>query len=329
MKIRNNRLLNRILSVYANRLCNHNDHYELRYCGYCDLLDQEANDYVYELLASGQPAMISKFGSVELSNLVARHIDETTGLTKEIINDYLHYNNVTINYKGALTNLCSNAGFFPYDLDFGLRWYRLMIQDIKEVDVLGSYIYEEKYIAQSMNCLKRVNIDGYFSPFSWNNPWSKVLKGKKVLVVHPFVESIKYQYENNREHLFENPDVLPEFKELILVKAVQTQADAKDSRFKDWFEALQYMKDEIDKCDYDIALIGCGAYGMCLAAHVKRQGKQAVHLASMTQMLFGVYGKRWLDSEPEYRKYINKYWIRPDKKEKPQGADKIEGGCYW
>ena len=239
------------------------------------------------------------------------------------------FTNVTINYKGALTNLCSNAGFFPYDLDLGLRWYRLMIQDIKEVDVLGSYIYEEKYIAQSMNCLKRVNIDGYFSPFSWNNPWSKVLKGKKVLVVHPFVESIKYQYENNREHLFENPDVLPEFKELILVKAVQTQADAKDSRFKDWFEALQYMKDEIDKCDYDIALIGCGAYGMCLAAHVKRQGKQAVHLASMTQMLFGVYGKRWLDSEPEYRKYINKYWIRPDKKEKPQGADKIEGGCYW
>lgn len=28
---------------------------------------------------------------------------------------------------------------------------------------------------------------------------------------------------------------------------------------------------------------------------------------------FGVYGKRWLDSEPEYRKYINEYWIRPDK----------------
>ena len=191
MKIRNNRLLNRILSVYANRLCNHNDHYELRYCGYCDLLDQEANDYVYELLASGQPAMISKFGSVELSNLVARHIDETTGLTKEIINDYLHYNNVTINYKGALTNLCSNAGFFPYDLDLGLRWYRLMIQDIKEVDVLGSYIYEEKYIAQSMNCLKRVNIDGYFSPFSWNNPWSKVLKGKKVLF---FVESLNTRH---------------------------------------------------------------------------------------------------------------------------------------
>ena len=329
MKIRNNRLINKVLNVYCNKFCDKKEHLELRYTGYQDLKDQVANDYVYKLLASGKPVMISKFGSVELSNLVSRHIDQTTGLTKDVIYDFLHYKNVAIDYKGWLRNLCSNAGFFPYDLDLGLRWYRLMMQDIKEVDVLGSYIYEEKYIAQSMNCLKRVNIDGYFAPFSWNNPWSKVLKGKKVLVVHPFVESIKYQYENNREHFFENSDVLPEFKELILVKAVQTQADAKDSRFKDWFEALQYMKDEIDKCDYDIALIGCGAYGMCLAAHVKRQGKQAVHLASMTQMLFGVYGKRWLDSEPEYRKYINKYWIRPDKKEKPQGADKIEGGCYW
>ena len=95
---------------------------------------------------------------------------------------------------------------------------------------------------------------------------AKVLKGKRVLVVHPFVESIKYQYEYNREQLFTNPDVLPEFKELILIKAVQTQANAKDPRFNDWFEALQYMKDEIDKHEYDIALIGCGAYGTCLAA---------------------------------------------------------------
>ncbi|HJH72136.1 MAG TPA: hypothetical protein OIM39_13950 [Bacteroidaceae bacterium] len=329
MKIRNNRIINKLLDLYASNFCNKEEHYELRYDGYQDLKDQEANDYVFELLASGKPAMVSKFGSVELSNLVSRHIDETTGLTKEVIHDYLHFKNVQIAYWAWLKNLCSNAGFFPYDLDLGLKWYHLMMEDIKQVDILGSYIYEEKYIANFMNCSKRINIDGYFSPFRWKNPWTKILKDKKVLIVHPFVESIKYQYEHNREKLFDNPDVLPKFQELILVKAVQTQANAKDPRFKTWFEALQYMKDEIDKYDYDIALIGCGAYGMCLAAHVKRKGKQAVHLASMTQMLFGIYGKRWLDSEPECRKYINKYWIRPNENERPVGAEKIEGGCYW
>lgn len=329
MIIRNNIIINKFLNVYKRIMGNPDEHHGLRYLGYCDLLDQEANDYIYELLSTGRPIMISKFGTVELSNIIAQHIHEVTGLTKEVIHDYAHYNNVSIYRQGVLDNLCSNAGFFPNDMEKGRRYYQLMMEDIKQIDVLGSYIYDEKYVAPYMNCLKRVNIDGYFSPYCWKNPWSKVLKGKRVLVVHPFVESIKYQYEYNREQLFTNPDVLPEFKELILIKAVQTQANAKDPRFNDWFEALQYMKDEIDKHEYDIALIGCGAYGMCLAAHVKRQGKQAVHLASMTQMIFGVYGKRWVESEPVYKKYINEYWIRPGNNEKPLGANRIEGGCYW
>jgi hypothetical protein len=97
----------------------------------------------------------------------------------------------------------------------------------------------------------------------------------------------------------------------------------------DWFEALKHMEDEISQLDFDIALIGCGAYGMALAAHVKRMGKQAVHLAGWTQMLFGIYGNRWLRDQPAYAKFINGYWIRPSESEKPKGAEKVEGGCYW
>lgn len=111
MKIRNNRLINKVLNVYCNKFCDENEHFELRYASYQDLRDQAANDYVYELLASSKPVMISKFGSVELSNLVSRHIDQTTGLTKDVIYDFLHYKNVAIDYKGWLRNLCSNAGF--------------------------------------------------------------------------------------------------------------------------------------------------------------------------------------------------------------------------
>lgn len=48
------------------------------------------------------------------------------------------------------------------------------------------------------------------------------------------------------------------------------------------------MKDEIDKQDYDIALIGCGAYGFPLAAHIKRSGKKAIHLGGALQLLFGI-----------------------------------------
>ena len=66
-----------------------------------------------------------------------------------------------------------------------------------------------------------------------------------------------------------------------------------DERFKDRFEALDYMYKEALKIDFDIAVIGCGAYGICLASMLKNAGKQAFHLGGITQLWFGIKGKRW------------------------------------
>lgn len=289
---------------------------------------QMANDYIYESLNAmpSKPLMCAKFGTTELGVVCAYEIKHSYPL-KAYLDDFLH-GRVSVYHKNILDSLCRLSGFFPNNLQLGEKFYNLVLEDMREIDVLASYIYEEKYINKYLNCVK-VDLDGYYAPFMWQNPWTKYLKGKKVLVVHPFVDSIRYQYEHNRDKLFDNPDVLPEFKELLTVKAVQTISDQQDERFDTWFDALQFMKDEISKLDFDIALIGCGAYGMCLAAHVKRMGKQAVHLAGWTQMLFGVYGERWIKDQPQYSKYINEYWIRPLESEKPKGAEKVENGCYW
>ena len=85
----------------------------------------------------------------------------------------------------------------------------------------------------------------------------------------------------------------------MVLKAVQT-AGGNQTEFKDWFEALEYMEQEIDKIDYDIVLLGCGAYGFPLAAHCKRMGKQAIHLGGVLQLLFGIKGKRW-ETVSEYQ----------------------------
>ena len=289
---------------------------------------QMANDYIYESLNAmpSKPLMCAKFGTTELGVVCAYEIKHRYPL-KAYLDDFLH-GRVSVYHKNILDGLCRLSGFFPNKLQLGEKFYNLVLDYMREIDVLASYIYEEKYINKYLNCVK-VDLDGYYAPFMWQNPWTKYLKGKKVLVVHPFVDSIRYQYEHNRDKLFDNSDVLPEFKELLTVKAVQTISDQQDERFDTWFDALQFMKDEISKLDFDIALIGCGAYGMCLAAHVKRMGKQAVHLAGWTQMLFGVYGERWIKDQPQYSKYINEYWIRPLESEKPKGAEKVENGCYW
>src|SRR5690606_28576019 len=109
-----------------------------------------------------------------------------------------------------------------------------------------------------------------------------------------FNKTIEEQYFKKRTLLFKDQRVLPEFKSLETIQAVQTIA-GNNSEFNNWFEALDWMKKEIEKKDFDIAIIGCGAYGFPLAAHVKRLGKKAIHLGGATQLLFGIKGKRWTD----------------------------------
>lgn len=293
-----------------------------------ELRGNDANEYIINAINNSKDGlMISKFGTVELNSVCCckRRRDGVK------FSDYVDLikGKGSLSPKDTLKYLYNNAGFFPPSLELQNKFMELVLEDVKEIDILGSYIDQETYLQQELEHCKKIDIYSYCAPFAYDNPWTITLKHKKVLVVHPFIESIKNQYEK-RSKLFDNPNVLPEFEELILVKAVQSIAGNGDKTgFKDWFEALRYMENEIDSHDYDIALIGCGAYGMSLAAHCKRQGKVAVHMASWVQMLFGIYGQRWAVDQPEYAKFINKYWTRPMESEKPENAQSVENGAYW
>jgi hypothetical protein len=54
--------------------------------------------------------------------------------------------------------------------------------------------------------------------------------------------------------------VLPKFKTLECIKTIQSAAGNKPEGFQSWHEALHYMKDEMSKKEFDVALIGCGAF---------------------------------------------------------------------
>lgn len=292
---------------------------------YVELYGQDANDYIASQIREAKSGlMVSKWGTIELAAVNALLYKELKIKIKDILSG-----NVSFDMEEKVFWLCKNAGFFPNDVLAAKKFATLALQDAEYIDVLGSYVYQEKYVQSYMKNAKRVNLDGYYAPFLWENPWTKELKGKKVLVVHPFAETIKSQYLK-RKLLFENPDVLPEFEQLRVIKAIQSAAgNATETGYSSWFDALNSMKMQMDEEDYDIALIGCGAYGMSLAAHAKRKGKIAIHLAGWTQMLFGIYGKRWLEDQPQYSRFINEYWVRPDESERPKNADTIEGACYW
>lgn len=296
---------------------------------------QEASDTIYQYLSSPEPCMIARFGGTELKSLmnylsIHNHRHEILNYitckthawwwTDEVIND--------------MQNL---SGFFPSTPDTLTRFDEMFLKDIDQVDVLGSWLEDEIQLVDRLQNVKKVHLP-LLEPFWAKNPWSRALEGKKVLVVHPFSQAIKSQYEMKRELLFDDPNVLPPFQ-LDVITAVQSLGGENSNGFKNWFEAFQWMKDEIDRREYDICIIGCGAYGFSLAAHVKRSGKKAIHLAGATQLLFGIKGKRWEDPNygvkvwnlptGAYARFFNEHWIRPGNIGKPKNANDVENGCYW
>ncbi len=269
------------------------------------------NHRVAEAITSGKPFMMGRFGAVELFNMRTAEFHHNSNLEK------------------ACAQLYTNAGFFPKDPALLPRFNDLMKEACAQLDVLGIWqnscedYYIRKYCSNLIATTKLISLEPWRNDF----PWSSALAGKKVLVVHPFEDSIREQYLHY-DKLFANPAMLPRF-ELLTLKAVQTSGNASDSRFSDWFDALQWMCDECDKLDFDIALLGCGAYGFPLAAHIKQTGRQAIHLGGCLQILFGLRGKRWDEMEPDIVAMYNDYWHYPKTTEIPSGSDAIEGGTYW
>mgnify|MGYP006876767746 CR=1 FL=1 len=153
------------------------------------------------------------------------------------------------------------------------------------------------------------------------------VKGKKVLVIHPFADTILKQYSLNKEHLFPDERVLPDFQ-LTVIKAVQSIGGKGAPGYTSWFEALEYMKRQIKERDFDIALLGCGAYGLPLASYVKQMGKQAIYIGGALQLMFGISGKRWENKEHVSR-YVNQHWVHPSIEETPELYASVEAGCYW
>jgi hypothetical protein len=281
---------------------------------------------IYDKLVDDQPCMIARFGSNELLCLITYLGVKANN--RNIISYIANKSNAWWWNEENLKNMHLVAGFFPPHEDKFRKFCELMLPDIPQVDVLASWLPNEGFFKEELRNCHKINFE-LLNPYFSEIPWTKGLEGKKVLVVHPFAQAIELQYKK-RNLLFEN-NLLPEFK-LETIQAVLSLAD-NPTRFNDWFEALDYMKAEIDKCDYDICLIGCGAYGFSLAAHVKRNGKKAVHLGGSLQLLFGIKGKRWEDPNYNpifnYARLMNEHWIYPDEDSKPKNANVVEGACYW
>lgn len=291
---------------------------------------QETNDLIYDLLVSREPCLIGRVGTSE-GNVVHNYLAIISKNTKlKQIWSFIKYGDKLPWWEDEqlLNNIKNNSGVFdnPFTTQTAEEFAKIYLKYIPQLDVCGRFAAYEYFLPFSKNC-KFVQLETLY-PFFVERPWMKALEGKKVLVIHPFKESIEEQY-TKRNLLFDNADCLPQF-ELKVIKAVQSIA-GEPCEFNSWFDALAYMKSEIDKTDFDVAIIGCGAYGLPLAGYVKEIGKKAVFMGGGLQLIFGIKGKRWESQyeNPCYRNLFNQYWVYPKAKETPSASKKVENACYW
>lgn len=323
LRIRYNYRMNQLTNTFLHK--EYRPHYR-RFCSKMVMEPGEANSYISSLIESGEPFWIGRYGNTEMAFLREYLRKEILGKSTEL--------------EKCFSSLQINAGFFPNDLSLGEKYAECILNVCHEIDVHGMWpLFMEDYIIRiyekNVKLMNFVNIE----PWSLRKnsagvlPWSHSLKGKKVLVIHPFEETIKSQYANKRERIFlkrfENADdILPEF-ELKTLKAVQTIAGTKDERFDTWFDALDWMVQECKKIDFDVAILGCGAYGFPLAAEIKKMGKGAIQLCGATQLMFGIMGNRWKNNTAFIDSMVNESWVSPCENEQVRNMKNVEGACYW
>jgi hypothetical protein len=282
------------------------------------LRGSDAHLKMAELIRSGRPAAMGKIGDVENKALCW-----TMGIPR-----YYAFNRAVPTYGEQ--ELHEQAGVFPKNEETYRRFCDLYIDHLREIDLCalwhnpGEFEVTER-ICPHAHWTDLRALEPYFNP---DAPWSAALRGKSVLVVHPFEDSIRKQHERRSEIWKSIPGLMPDFNLLTLKSPYGFSANT----FKDWFAMFEHLQTRMTELarnpGFDVALLGCGAAGLPLAVHAKRLGKVGIHTGGPTQLLFGIRGGRW-DQWPHFQKFFNEAWIRPSPHETPAEAKKVDKGGYW
>ena len=152
---------------------------------------KESNNYIKTLIEKNDPFTIVRLG-----------IGGETYLTFE----YIHTNNINIRYLHPTFLTLYNAGIYTNNKDLKLielfcKFYHRAIKDSNSIACFNSnsLIKIQNWYAQSCS-LKQIHsrsLEPFYAILENEIPWTHFLKNKKVLIIHPFVESFKKQLNNN------------------------------------------------------------------------------------------------------------------------------------
>jgi hypothetical protein len=283
----------------------------------------QSNQEIINLINSNKPFSIIRFG-----------------WGPETILCHRYYINNNIKNVNNLNNILRICGIYSKNNDISIfeKYFEELNKSVSTSDLLVSFensdIDNIQNYYSEMYELKQLNFDSLesYKLLQINEiPWSHYLLGKKVLIINPFTDSIKKQLNNNFQ-LFKDKKIFLDDQEFIFYKTFQTHGN--NYIHENWLETFNIMCNDIEKLNFDIALLGCGGYGIPLCNFIKtKMNKSAIYVGGALQILFGVMGNRWINGNgPVLKKILEEHkpnFIHPSGDELLPNRKNVENGCYW
>ena len=249
--------------------------------------------------------------------------------------------------KYALPESCYHALFFaagvyPVDDNYLMNvWMKNTLNAMNASDMVGfvdipETIKNDKLFLEE-HCKNKPlffkDDIGVLNPttiLSLGNPWTQKLKGKKVLVVSSHKETIEHQWKNIESVWGKNVNKITPFELVGVVRSPFNPLidNRQYDNCKTWDDTLSIMCDKISEFDYDVLLVGAGAFSPGLAAFAKMCRKIGITLCGDIQLLFGILGARWESYSKDEDKHNWIYTLESDLPQKKQNFDQIER-AYW
>jgi hypothetical protein len=240
-------------------------------------------------------------------------------------------------------HICANAGIFPPTDESIDLWANAMIVTVLPgLDICVEWnpsmpLQESNVLNEYSPKSARIPLRS-LEPYYMTDPdhiWTLALPASAdVVVISPFSESIKTQWEKRLEIWKDKHIWNSEAPKLQTIQSGYNPLFTKNSgwptavREGGWAMAVRYIVDKVVYGGAKYAIVGAGALSLPIVYELKIRGITAIHLGGATQILFGIKGNRWL-SHSVISKFFNDAWVNPSKSEVPDHAHVIEGACYW
>lgn len=290
-------------------------------------------EYIAGKLAQGQPFIIPRVAGIE-NNVAVAFAEDLRNMAK-YTSDQLAQMQKTMK---------SNAGVSLPTPQIVQQYARDYIRAFANCELYtGWEIQGNVYagIAESQTVLRKAL--GHQRQMIWANalnifnyifsePWTQSLKGKRLLIVSAFAETMEKQVRGgNMRKAYDGVDLFPDCT-FTFIKPPMGMAD---SHVQDYVTEMALFRKRLDKLrdKYDVALVSCGGIGNAVCDYIfTAHKKSAVYVGGVLAMYFGILGKRWEDERADIVKMFvngNDAWTRPADHERPNGFLKVENGAYW